>query len=72
MDDHMYDQMMSYAECELIPRFQEEYAKTGKLSDCPSYEEMQDLCTALNAVGKWAGYDKVTPSTFVEVFKWQL
>lgn len=66
MDDHMYMQMMDYAKCELIPRFQEEYKKTGKLSACPSYEEIQDLCTALNAVGKWAGFERVSPSSFVE------
>ena len=28
MDDHMYDQMMSYAECELIPRFQQGSCQT--------------------------------------------
>ena len=65
MDDHMYDQMMSYAECDLIPRFQAEYANKGVLSKCDSYEEMKDLCTALNAVAKWAGYGKVTPSSFI-------
>ena len=67
MDDHMYDEMMSYAECDLLPRFREEYAGCGKMSDCPSYEEVQDLCTALNAVAKWAGYSKVNPTSFVEV-----
>lgn len=65
MDDHMYDSIRDYAECELIPRFQEEYRQYGKMSACPSYQEMQDLCTALNAVAPYAGYDKVTPSHFI-------
>lgn len=66
MDDHMYDSMMSYAECDLIPRFQEEYGKHGTLAACPSYQEIKDLCTALNAVAPYAGYDKVTPRSFIE------
>lgn len=66
MDDHMYDQMMNYAECELIPRFQKEYAEKGIMKNCDSYKEIQDLCIALNAVAPWAGYSKVTPSTFIE------
>lgn len=66
MDDHMYNQMLSYAQCELIPRFNEEYEKCGKLTSCDSYQEMKDLCTALNAVAPYAGYDKVTPSSFIE------
>lgn len=66
MDDHMYNQMLSYAECELIPRFQTEYAECGTMAKCDSYEEMKALCTALNAVAPYAGYDKVTPSSFIE------
>lgn len=66
MDDHMYDEMLSYARCELIPRFQKEYAATHKAAACDSYEEMKDLCTALNAVAKWAGYSRVTPMKFIE------
>ncbi len=65
MDDHMYDNMRAYAECELIPRFQKEYGQYGKMSACPSYQEMKDLCTALNAVAPYAGYDKVTPAHFI-------
>ena len=42
-----------------------EYKEYRKMSLCPSYAEMQDLCTALNAVAKYAGYSKVTPSSFV-------
>lgn len=66
MDDHMYDQMLEYAECDLIPRFQQEYDEHGQLNKCPSYKEMQALCTALNAVAPYAGYSRVTPSTFIE------
>lgn len=66
MDDHMYDQMMSYAECDLIPRFQKEYAEKGVMNKCPSYKEIQDLCTALNAVAPYAGYPKVNPSSFID------
>lgn len=65
MDDHMYDYMLEYAECDLIPRFQNEYKKCGKLSACDSYKEMQDLCIALNAVAPYAGYGRVTPSSFI-------
>lgn len=65
MDDHMYDQMMSYAECDLIPRFQQEYIACGKVTQCDSYEEMKDLCIALNAVGKYCGFEKVCPSSFI-------
>lgn len=67
MDDHLYDAIMSYAELELIPRFQTEYKELGKMKLCPSYEEVKDLCTALNAVAKWSGNRKVTPSIFVEL-----
>lgn len=65
MDDHMYNQMIAYAECDLIPRFQAEYAEKGKMKNCDSYEEMKDLCIALNAVGRWAGFEKVTPKSFL-------
>ena len=65
MDDHFYDIMMDYAECDIIPRFQSEYKEYRKMRLCPSYAEMQALCTALNAIAKYAGYSKVTPSSFV-------
>ena len=65
MDDHLYAMVMEYAECDLIPRFQAEYREHGKMNLCPSYEEMQDLCTAVNAIAKWSGHSKVTPSDFV-------
>lgn len=65
MDDHMYDWIKHYAECELIPRFQAEYEKYQVLKTCPSYEEMQALCVALNAVAPYAGYASVSPSDFV-------
>lgn len=71
MDDHMYDQMLNYAECELIPRFQKEYENAQflgkKMTECDSYEEMKALCVALNAVAPYAGYEKVSPRSFVEV-----
>lgn len=66
MDDHLYEAMYSYAELELIPRFQTEYKELGKMKLCPSYQEMKDLCSALNAVAKWSGNSKVTPSIFVD------
>lgn len=66
MDDHMYDEMLSYAECELIPRFQNEYEEYKQVSKCPSYKEMKDLCTALNAVAPYAGYKRRTPTSFIE------
>ena len=65
MDDHFYDIMMDYAQCDIIPRFQSEYKEYKKMRLCPSYAEMQDLCTALNAVAKWAGYSKVTTYNFI-------
>ena len=55
MDDHLYDIVMDYAECDIIPRFQAEYKEYRKMRLCPSYAEMQDLCTALNAIAKNAG-----------------
>lgn len=66
MDDHMYDQMLEYAERELIPRFQNEYRECKQISKCPSYKEIQDLCKALNAVAPYAGYERKTPKSFVE------
>lgn len=39
MDDHMFDFVESYGNCELVPRFQEEYKKYGTIRNCPSYEE---------------------------------
>ena len=68
MDDHVYEQVMSYAECELLPRFREECKHSRKITECASYEEVKDLCTALNAIAKWAGYDRVTPSSFLRVY----
>ena len=65
MDDHLYSMVMEYAECELLPRFCQEYAEHGKMNLCPSYEEVKDLCTAVNAIAKWSGHSKVTPSDFV-------
>lgn len=67
MDDHMYDQMVSYAECDLIPRFQEEYAACRVMTKCESYEEMKAFCRALNAVAPYAGYTQKKPSDFLEV-----
>ena len=67
MDDHMYNLMMNYAQCELIPRFQSEYEECKAMNKCPSYEEIKDLCVALNAVASWAGYNKVTPSDLLDM-----
>lgn len=65
MDDHMYDQIISYAECDLLPRFRKEYNKIGVMKNCDSYKEIKALCIALNAIAPWAGYKKVNPSTFI-------
>lgn len=66
MDDHVYMSVLEYAECDLIPRFQSEYKECGKVAKCDSYEEIRDLCTALNAIAPWAGMERVTPSSFIE------
>jgi hypothetical protein len=66
MDDHVYAFVLEYAECDLVPRFQEEYRRCHEVTECGSYEEMLDLCTALNAIGKWAGMEKKTPKSFIE------
>ena len=66
MDDHVYEQVMSYAECDLITRFQGEYSRCQKVTDCESYEEVKDLCKVLNTIAKYAtGIDNVTPSSFI-------
>lgn len=65
MDNHLYAMVLEYATCNLIPRFQSEYKEHGKLNLCPSYAEVKDLCTALNAIANWSGHRKVTPSSFV-------
>lgn len=65
MDDHMYDDLLSYAECDLIPRFQAEFLEHKKMSSCPSYPEIKAFCTALNAIAPYAGYGKRKPSDFI-------
>lgn len=65
MDDHMYELIMNYGKCELVPRFQAEYEKCQILKECPSYEEMQALCVTLNVVAPYAGYASVSSSDFV-------
>lgn len=66
MDDHVYMRVLEYAELDLIPRFQAEYKDCGRVTACESYEEIKDLCTALNAIAPWAGFDRVTPSNFAK------
>lgn len=66
MDDHLYNKVMAYAECDLIPRFKREYRKVGIMGRCSSYEEIKALCVALNAIAPYAGYSKVTPRNFIE------
>lgn len=53
MDDHMFDRVMDYGRCGLIPRFQEEYAEHGIMQKCPSYEEIVDFCKVLTLICKW-------------------
>ena len=67
MDDHLYYSVKEYAECELIPRFEEEYRQHKKVSKCPSYEEMKDLCNVLTTIGKWAGFGKVKVTDYIPV-----
>lgn len=69
MDDHFFDRIMSYAECELIPRFQDEFSRFGSLAACPSYSEMQDFCKILNIADKWVDttcHKHWMPSEFVK------
>lgn len=66
MDDHIYDEIMSYAECSLLPEFREEYKIFGKLSACPSYKEVKALCDALNVLAPYAGYARVAPRDLIE------
>lgn len=65
MDDHMYENILSYAECELIPRFQKEYTENQNITKCTSYQEIKDLCSILNIVAKWAGYSHLKVSDFI-------
>ncbi len=69
MDDHLYDMVKSYAECELIPRFQEEYRRHKKMSDCPSYKEMRDFVIAINHIALYAGYNPVRVSDFTPIIE---
>lgn len=71
MDDHFFDRIYDYASCWLIPRFREEYRQYGKLSACPSFAEIQDLCKILNIAGKWAFGSRSNPwslSDFISDF----
>lgn len=65
MDDHMWEMIMDYAECELIPRFQEEYRAVRRIESCPSNKEIEDLCKLLNVVSTWSGHARVTPGSFL-------
>lgn len=67
MDDHLYDIILDYAECELLPRFRNEYKSCGVISKCESCDEIKALCEALNAVAPYAGYRNVTPASFVKI-----
>lgn len=69
MDDHMYYWVRDYAECELIPRFEDECRHHNKVTECPSYEEMRDFCEVLNRIGKWAGFNPVKVTDYVPIDK---
>ena len=43
MGVHMYDEMLSYAECDLIPRFRKEHQEHGTMAACPKYQKMKDF-----------------------------
>lgn len=66
MDDHMYNRLWEYAECDLIPRFQIEYEETGNMLECASYEEVETFCKALNIIGDWLGYERMTPARIID------
>lgn len=68
MDDHMYDNLLDYAKCDLIPRFKNEYKVNSVMSECASYEEVQVFCKALNMIGNWLGYEKMTPKRIIEFY----
>ena len=66
MDDHIFNKVWDYAMLDLIPCFKDEFNKCGKMTECASYEEMQDLCKVLNIMAKYAGIDKhYTPAFFL-------
>lgn len=66
MDDHLYGQVLAYAEAWLIPKFQQEYKETGKMKECAHYEEMKDLCKVLNIIVKYTyGISVKTPKDFL-------
>lgn len=53
MDDHLFDMVWDYGQCELIPRFNADYKKYGTAAACPSYPEIKDYCKVLNVLIKW-------------------
>lgn len=65
MDDHMYEYILNYAECELIPRFQKECSECGVIKKCKSYEEIKALCVVLNAIAPYAGVYRKQPASFL-------
>ena len=74
MDDHLYEYVMDYGNCLLIQYFNEEYKKYGKMSLCPSYEEVKDFCKVLNLILKWdftrnrnIEWYKVSPRDFLDI-----
>lgn len=66
MDDHIYNEIIDYAECYLFPSFRAEYAQCHKLTACPSYGEVKACCTALNAIAPYAGYKRITPRSIID------
>ena len=66
MDDHMYNRLIEYAEYDLFPRFCSEYEEIKNMSKCSSYEEVQTFCKALNVIGDWLGYERMTPTRILE------
>jgi hypothetical protein len=65
MDDHIYNEILDYAECGLLPRFRNEFSQCGNMTKCPSYGEVQALCKALNAIAPYAGYGKTAPHNLI-------
>lgn len=55
MDDHLFEMVLDYGKCELIPRIIEEYQQTGALKRCDSYDEALDFCRVLTILDKYGG-----------------
>lgn len=68
MDDHMLENTWEYAKCSIIPDLQEEYKKSGKLTECASYQMAIDFCRIINIMGPYGGdHKRYTPKDLLEI-----